>query len=324
MTCCNIHGDFKIIIDQGYDFIKLNIKWFSQLIHCNQENILQPKDRKNINDVIGYCFLTKSKNTKHLKCVSKKHLAQLLESNVWNLFISLQDVQETKSFLYFKHSKLVKLLNLFIAHTNKPSYTGEFAITFNHDLFIPTLLHISQHSNHHFASNSIPGHLSYMLKCNHLELLNDNSTILDTWYLILDTLQIQRTTKSFNASIINTNNLLTLASILQEQIPTSSTWKNSTTTNSTLTYSSLNYRTSESSTAATTILISYPMTMESLNEYGPTVSSQTPLMNQIFHLSTWTTTISSRNLNHQWKFNHHHLPHHRTVKQHHHQNVIKY
>ena len=84
----------------------------------------------------------------HLKCVSNKHLAQLVESNVWNLFISLEDVQETKRFFYAKHSKVPKLLNLFIAHTNKPSYMGDFQITFHHDLLIPALLHIFQHSNH--------------------------------------------------------------------------------------------------------------------------------------------------------------------------------
>ena len=66
-------------------------------------------------------------------------LLSVQATNIWNLFISLEDVAETKSFFYFKHDKIPKLLNLFIDHTNKPSYLGDFAITFHYDLLIPVV-----------------------------------------------------------------------------------------------------------------------------------------------------------------------------------------
>ena len=115
--CCNTHKDYQLIINEGFAFIKSNIKWFSQFIHLHQVNIFT-KNARNINEVIGYCHLTKSKNPIHLKGVNSKHLVQLVETNMWNLLISLEYFPETRSF-YFKHDKLPKLLTIFTNHTNR-------------------------------------------------------------------------------------------------------------------------------------------------------------------------------------------------------------
>ena len=148
-----------------------------------------------------------------MKCVSEEHLAQLVQSNTWNFFISLKDIPETKSFFYVKHNKLPKLLKLFTAHTNKPSYIGDFQITFNYDLLVPTLLYIFQHGNSHLTLSSTLNQLSHTLKCNHTELLTDTLTILDT----LQTFNILE--NHSNISIINKSNLLTLSLITSSKHP---------------------------------------------------------------------------------------------------------
>ena len=257
MTCCNVHQDYKAITDKGFDFIKSNIKWSFQFIHLNQENILAPKQKRNINDIIGCCYLTKSKNKMHLKCISNTWL------NSWNPMygIYLSPWKKCKKPKVFSTlSKVPKLLNLFITHTNKPSYTGDFQITFHHDLLIPALLHIFQHSNHLQTLDSILNQLSYTLKCNHSQLLTDKSTTLDT----LQTFNIKESL--LNVWIINTHDLLMLALISQKQTPTTSapTWNNSPAT-STPTYFSENYKTSESSTTVTR----YPPMMQSANQSHP-------------------------------------------------------